>query len=100
MVREGTRLRDQNDIPFSQFVSDTWTAFARTGYPAPDAKFLEARGFLNTTRLVKATGKWSLVGGKDGEKSLRVLDVQTKNEGLRGTPQCEALGCPLGYYLM
>jgi carboxylesterase type B len=98
LVREGAHLRDQNDIPFSQYILDSWTAFARTGYPVPDTKFLEARGFTNTTRLVEAAGKWSPVSGKDGERSLRVLDVRTSNEGWREVPQCEALGYPLGYY--
>lgn len=98
LVREGARLRDQIDIPFSQYVLDTWTAFARTRNPVPDMKFLEARGFTNTTKLVKVAGRWVPVSGRDGEKSLRVLNVQTKNEGWREVPQCEALGYPLSYY--
>lgn len=98
LVREGARLRDQNDIPFSQYILDSWTAFARTGYPVPDIRFLEARGFANTTRLVKAAGKWAHVSGKDGEKSLRVLNVQTTNEGWREVLQCDALGFSLNYY--
>ncbi|KAF3043769.1 hypothetical protein E8E12_009965 [Didymella heteroderae] len=98
LVREGAHLRDQNDIPFSQYVLDSWTAFARTGYPVPDGRFLKARGFTNTTRLVNAAGKWNSVSGEDGEMSLRVLNVQTTNEGWREVPQCEALGYGLGYY--
>ncbi|KAJ4370995.1 hypothetical protein N0V86_008689 [Didymella sp. IMI 355093] len=98
LVREGAHIRDDNDIPFSQYVLDSWTAFARTGHPVPEKRFLEARGFMNTTRLVEAAGDWMAVSGVDGEKSLRVLNVQTKNEEWREVPQCEALGYPLSYY--
>ncbi|KAF1926461.1 alpha/beta-hydrolase [Didymella exigua CBS 183.55] len=98
LVREGAHIRDENDIPFSQYVLDSWTAFARTGNPVPDTGFLEARGFTNTTRFVQAAGRWAPVSGQDGGKSLRVLDVVTRNEGWREVDQCEALGYGLGYY--
>lgn len=98
LVREGAHIRDENDIPFSQYILDSWTAFARTGNPVPDSRFLEARGFTNTTKLVKAAGRWAPVKGGDDERSLRVLDVKTRNEGWREVGQCDALGFGLGYY--
>jgi carboxylesterase type B len=93
----GKPPRDEDDVPFSQFVVDTWSAFARTGDPVPDAGFLEARGFVNTTGYVERSGKWDLVG-KGNEKPVRVLDVHVRNEGWREVRECEVLGQGLEYW--
>jgi carboxylesterase type B len=98
LVREGAHIRDDNDIPFSQYVLDSWTAFARTGVPVPEEKFLEARGFTNTTALVRRAGEWASVEEAGEGKALRVLDVETRSVGWEELGQCEALGLPLEYY--
>ena len=98
LVREGAHIRDDNDIPFSQYVLDSWTAFARTGVPVPEERFLEARGFKNTTAFVRRAGEWASVEDAGGGKALRVLDVETRSVGWEEVEQCEALGLPLGYY--
>ena len=98
LVREGAQIRDDNDVRFSQYVLDSWTAFARTGDPVPDVGFLEARGFANTSALVRAAGRWAPVSWRRDGRDLRVLDVQTRSERWREARQCEALGFGLGYY--
>lgn len=98
LMREGAQIRDDNDIVFSQYVLDSWTAFARTGNPVPESAFLEARGFSNTTALVQRAGEWRPVGSGGEGKVLRVLDIRSRSEGWRELEQCEALGFGLGYY--
>lgn len=96
-VRQGRPLRDADDVPFSQYIVDTWSAFARTGDPTPDAKFLEARGFVNTTAYVERAGAWNPVG-QGNQEPLRVLDVDVRNEAWREVQQCEVLGQGLEYW--
>jgi hypothetical protein len=88
--------RDQDDIPFSQFVVDTWSAFARTGNPNPERKFLEARGFVNTTRVLGRSGRWNAVDAR--KPMLRVLKAQPEDEAFREGEQCRILGLGLGFY--
>ncbi|CAO2652891.1 Nn.00g023020.m01.CDS01 [Neocucurbitaria sp. VM-36] len=95
-VSQGRPPRDEYDIPFSQYIVDSWSAFARTGDPNPDALFLEARGFTNTSRIVEAAGRWEPVG--KGEKPIRVLDTVVRDEAYREVEQCKVLGQPLDYY--
>jgi carboxylesterase type B len=97
-IRQGRPLRDQYDVPFSQYVLDTWTAFARTGTPNPEPGFLEARGFTNTSKMLEKVGVWKPVNTQD--PMLRVLDVAGKGgmENFREVRQCEVLGQPLSYY--
>ncbi|KAK3079087.1 hypothetical protein LTS18_005774, partial [Coniosporium uncinatum] len=83
----------------SQFVLDSWTAFARMGNPNPDVRFLEARGFINTTRAVEASGAWKAVGEND--LTLRLMQYPPVQEGFGvygGQEQCQALGFPIDYY--
>ncbi|KAH7379520.1 Alpha/Beta hydrolase protein, partial [Pyrenochaeta sp. MPI-SDFR-AT-0127] len=95
-IPQGRQPRDQLDIPFSQYVVDTWSAFARTGNPNPDLAYLTARGFTNTTRIVKAAGSWEPLG--KGGKKVRVLDLPVRDEGWREVEQCKVLGQGLEYY--
>lgn len=97
LVREGVSIRDQDDIRFSQFVVDSWTAFARRGVPVPERGYLEARGFVNTTALVNKARTWKPVGSGKG-RELKILDIESRSEGWREVEQCEALGLGLGYY--
>lgn len=95
-LRLGKPQRDAKDIPFSQYIVDTWTAFARTGTPTPDAKFLAARGFVNTTKYVEDAGEWKTVDKTS--TPVRVLDTKVRDEPWREEKQCDVLGVPLTYY--
>ncbi|OKP05002.1 Para-nitrobenzyl esterase [Penicillium subrubescens] len=59
VVRQGLPLRDEFDLPFQQFVLDSWASFARSFNPTPDTKYTKARGYVNTTRQVEVTGPWT-----------------------------------------
>jgi carboxylesterase type B len=96
-IREGRQPRDQDDIPFSQYLMDTWTAFGRTKNPNPDLEFLQARGFTNTSAVVKKVAPWKPTSAR--ESKLRVLDVRPRDEGFREVKQCEVLELPTDYYL-
>ncbi|EMD88134.1 hypothetical protein COCC4DRAFT_83305 [Bipolaris maydis ATCC 48331] len=98
VVSTGRPLRDDYDIPFSQFVLDSWSAFARTGDPNPDPAFLKARGFTNTTVMLEVQGIWDPVDVKN--PMLKALDVGERGgmTGFREEAQCKALGFGLEYY--
>ncbi|KAK2629552.1 hypothetical protein QTJ16_000372 [Diplocarpon rosae] len=89
--------RDANDIPFSQFVLDAWTSFARTYNPNPDRAFLEARGFRGTINELDVAGEWMPVGDGRG-LAMRELQWPSKQVGFRDVAQCAALGWPLDGY--
>ncbi|KAF2824275.1 alpha/beta-hydrolase [Ophiobolus disseminans] len=95
-VSQGRTPRDQDDIPFSQYIVDTWSAFARTGNPVPDARFLKARGFTNTSRYVREAGPWNEVS--ETKSPVRVLDTVVRNSAWREAEQCNVLGQGLEYY--
>jgi carboxylesterase type B len=94
--REGRRIRDVDDVPFTQYIMDTWLAFGRTGDPNPAQDFLEARGFLNTSLTVKGIRPWRPIKMEDVK--LRVLDLKPVDKGFNELKQCDVLGQPLNYY--
>ncbi|KAF2475679.1 alpha/beta-hydrolase [Lindgomyces ingoldianus] len=96
LVRQGRPPRDDSDIPFSQYVVDTWTAFARNHNPNPSLDFLAARGFTNTSTAVSESGSWEPV--KAEKPMVRILDKNVREEGFRELEQCAVLGYPLKYY--
>lgn len=96
VIRQGRPPRDKDDVPFSQFMVDSWTAFGRTADPNPGLGFLRARGFDNTHDTVEKSSAWKPV--EAGDPKLRVLDVEPKNEGFREMEQCMVLDYPLNYY--
>lgn len=96
LLRQGRPLRDQFDLPFEQYVLDLWTSFARTGRPTPDLGFLEARGYVNTTRQIELAGEWMPFG--HGGYRLHRLQWPSKMVDLDEREQCEALQLPLTYY--
>lgn len=51
-------MRDGGDLPFEQYVLDSFASFIRTGDPNPDTKLLKARGYEETLKLVKRAGAW------------------------------------------
>lgn len=99
----GLPPRDENDIPMSQFVVDSWSAFARTYDPTPTKGFLQARGFTNTSAEIERSGgygSWTPV--RKGEPlRLRLLEYPSLEEPFgyhAGQRECEAVGFPITYY--
>lgn len=95
-IRQGRQPRDDHDIPFSQYLLDSWTAFGRTKDPNPALDFLHARGFTNTSATVRKTDRWRPITA-DSMK-LRIFNVEPRDEDLREVGQCRILGFPLEYY--
>lgn len=96
LIRQGRPPRDEDDIPFSQYILDTWTAFGREKDPNPKADFLTARGFSNTTTVVQNSNPWKPVRAE--KPMLRILDRDVRDEGFREIKQCAVLGFPIDYY--
>ncbi|KAJ7500289.1 cholinesterase [Mycena galericulata] len=88
-------FRDEHDQVFEQVTVDAWSAFARTFNPNPDAAFLAARGFSNTTAALKAWGLWEDV---KSAVPVRVLSVPSRGSGWLEQAQCDVLGFPLDFY--
>jgi hypothetical protein len=93
----GLPLRDDDDLHFEQFMVDSWASFIRTYNPNPDLKYLEARGYTNTSAELSVAGLWRPVtqGGLTMRR-LQWLSIQaefTEKEG------CKVLDTPLDYYL-
>jgi len=96
ITRTGLPLRDENDLPFSQFILDSWASFARSYDPNPDKGFLKSRGYANTIKELQIAGEWKPVGTSG--KEMRQLQWPSKQASFRDVEQCEALGWPLDYY--
>lgn len=97
IIRQGRQPRDEDDIPFSQYTLDSWTAFGRTADPNPGVEFLRARGFADTLARVENLTPWEAVDA--GDPKSRILDVQPKGEKFKELEQCTVLDFPLDYYL-
>lgn len=93
---QGLPFRDEFDLPFEQMVLDSWAAFARTYNPNPDQAFLQARGYTNTSAILKAKGTWE--PATKGKLTLRALAWPPYQGTFRETAQCSAIGLPLTYY--
>ncbi|KAF2260759.1 cholinesterase [Lojkania enalia] len=97
LVRQGRPVRDEQDIPFSQYIVDTWTAFGREGDPNPNPIFLTARGYTNTSTAVNQSSLWKPV--RPNQPILRILNTVARDEGFREVEQCIVLDFPLDYYV-
>lgn len=96
--RQGLPMRDDGDLPFEQFVTDSFVSFIRTGDPNPDEAYLRAKGYTETLKQLKISGTWK--PSVKGRYSLRVFDYpKSRMEPFRDIQQCEALGLGLGYYM-
>jgi carboxylesterase type B len=96
VLRQGLPLRDDFDLPFEQYVLDSWASFARTANPNPSLELLKARGYANTSRQVETTGQWTPF--RQGDYRLRRLQWPSAMVELDETEQCRALNLPLNYY--
>ncbi|KAG0159256.1 hypothetical protein PDIDSM_6778 [Penicillium digitatum] len=93
--RQGLPFRDEYDLPFGQYVLDSWASFTRVARPTPDLAFLKARGYKNTTRELEATGLWEPFS-KGGQ--LRLLQWPSVMQDLDELEQCRVLKLSLGYF--
>ncbi|RWA13480.1 hypothetical protein EKO27_g1622 [Xylaria grammica] len=96
LAREGLPMRDDHDLPFQQFVVDSFTSFARTYDPNPDSAYLRARGYTNTTWEIEQNGIWE-PATKD-RMTKRTLQWPSHESPFAEIEQCEELELPLGYY--
>ena len=97
LARQGLPLRDAGDLPFEQFVLDTFVAFMRTGDPNVEVGYARARGYTETAAMVERAEKW--VPAKKGKLGLQVLDwPKAVMSGFRDGEQCDSLGLGLKYY--
>jgi carboxylesterase type B len=95
-LRQGLPYRDEFDLPFGQYVLDSWASFARSARPTPDSGFLKARGYVNTSREIELNGSWESFG-KNGQ--MRLLQWPSRMENLAELEQCRALGLGLNYFV-
>ncbi|OLN81458.1 Para-nitrobenzyl esterase 4 [Colletotrichum chlorophyti] len=99
LVRQGLPLRDENDLPWEQYLVDTFTSFARTYSPNPDEDFLRARGFKSTLRAQEKSGLWK--PSVRGDMRMRSIDWPVEEDMMRDfkdIDQCKWLKLPLDYY--
>jgi hypothetical protein len=103
---QGLPDRDGLDIPMSQFTLDSWTAFARTYDPNPDAAFLAARHFTNTSMEIQLSGStWDPISVTDSSSfeslSLRVFQwpsYEAPFDIFSSADRCDAFGFTIDYY--
>lgn len=96
LAREGLPMRDEFDLPFQQFVVDSFSSFARTYDPNPDLGYLEARGHVNTTRAIEQSGLWK-PATKD-RLTKRILQWPSFQDSFSEVEQCAEIELPLDYY--
>ncbi|KAK7969179.1 cholinesterase-like protein [Apiospora saccharicola] len=96
LARQGLPLRDEHDLPFQQFVLDSFASFARTYDPNADLAFLRARGYENTIRQIQIAGPW--VPATKDAMTMRTLQWPSFQGPFVELQQCESLGLGLGYY--
>ncbi|OZJ03345.1 hypothetical protein BZG36_04204 [Bifiguratus adelaidae] len=90
-------LRDNDDLPFMQFIIDTWASYARSYNPNPDPAFLQARGFTNSSNELEMAGQWQPIN--TGKVTMRQLQWPSFQTDFIELQQCNSLGFPLSYYM-
>ncbi|KAI0902490.1 alpha/beta-hydrolase [Annulohypoxylon nitens] len=98
LARQNLPMRDEFDLPFEQFVVDTFSSFARTFDPNPDVEFLEARGYTSTLEEIERSGKWE-ASTFDEEMTMRTLQWPSFQGPFLEAEQCDSLDLGLDYYL-
>ncbi|GLA12851.1 hypothetical protein AnigIFM62618_009366 [Aspergillus niger] len=88
-------FRDEYELPFEQYVLDSWASFIRTGDPTPDSELLKVRGYANTSRAVDESGEWRPLRERD--YSLRRMQWPPYQAAFDEVEQCTALDLPLDY---
>lgn len=91
-------FRDAEDLVFTQYVLDMWTAFGRTFDPNPDVAWLRARGHTSTIEQIALSGTWEAVL-PSSITPLMVLNGKLSGaQGWVETDQCTFVGFPLDYF--
>ncbi|KAI2636430.1 alpha/beta-hydrolase [Hypomontagnella submonticulosa] len=98
LARQALPMRDEFDLPFEQLVLDSFSSFARTFDPNPDAGYLVARGYSSTLSELGRAGKWKPSTAM-GKMTMRTLQWPSYQGPFTEAEQCEALGLGLDYYL-
>ncbi|KAI2642677.1 cholinesterase [Xylaria nigripes] len=93
LARKGLPMRDDLDLPFEQFIVDSFSSFVRVYNPNPDLTYLQARGYTNTTRHIKHSGVWK-AATKDNIMK-RTLQWPSFQSSFIELEQCEEIGLPL-----
>ncbi|KAI0455322.1 Alpha/Beta hydrolase protein [Xylaria acuta] len=96
LAREGLPMRDDHDLPFQQFIVDSFSSFARTYDPNPDLAYLRARGYTNTSREIEQYGIWK--SATKHHLTKRTLQWPSSQSPFIELQQCGELGLPLSYY--
>ncbi|KAI0393915.1 cholinesterase [Xylariaceae sp. FL0594] len=96
LAREGQPMRDDFDLPFEQFVVDTFSSFVRAYDPNPSWTYLWARGYINTLRELTHAGKWK--PATKGKITKRTLQWPSSQSTFEDASQCEYLKLPYTYY--
>lgn len=94
--RQGQPLRDEFDLPFEQYVLDSWASFAHTGNPNPDLNMLKARGYSHTAQQVESTEAWQPFRRDDYR--IRLMQWPSRMMPLNEVEQCRLLNISLNYY--
>ncbi|KAI1826250.1 cholinesterase [Xylaria intraflava] len=92
LVRKGLPMRDEFDLPFEQFVVDSFSSFARTYDPNPDLTYLQARGYSNTTKEIEQSGTW--IAATKNHMTKRTLQWPSFQTSFEELDQCEDIGLP------
>ncbi|KAI0382879.1 alpha/beta-hydrolase [Hypomontagnella monticulosa] len=98
LARQDLPMRDEYDLPFEQLILDSFSSFARTFDPNPDAGYLVARGYSSTLGELGRAGKWK-PSTSNGEMTKRTLQWPSSQGPFTEAEQCESLGLGLDYYL-
>lgn len=96
LAREGLPMRDAFDLPFQQFVVDSFSAFARAYDPNPDLAYLRARGYASTIGEVERSGRWK--AATKNRVTKRILQWPSIERPFSELDECRDLGLPLDYY--
>ncbi|KAI0118712.1 cholinesterase [Nemania sp. FL0031] len=96
LAREGLPMRDNFDLPFQQFVVDSFSSFARSYDPNPDLGYLRARGYTHTLEEIERHGVW-IPATKD-HITKRVLQWPSFQSSFSEADQCQELELPLDYF--
>ncbi|KAI1347336.1 Alpha/Beta hydrolase protein [Xylaria sp. FL0043] len=96
LAREGLPMRDEHDLPFQQFVVDSFSSFARTYDPNPDLAYLRARGYVDTLREIERHGIWK--PSTKRRMTKRILQWPSHESPFTELEQCQELGLSLDYY--
>ncbi|KAF8910659.1 Alpha/Beta hydrolase protein [Gymnopilus junonius] len=95
--QDSAPFRDPNDLIMSQVAVDMWSSFARTFNPTPSTAFLVARGYTNTTEVLRKAGKWKPLT-PENPTPLRLLDIPLSLSPFLEEEQCSVLAIPFNFY--